>query len=290
MRIFCVGRIAEKSDGLAVGQDQLAGCRICNEYGSRHLLDDGAQALLRTQDRLFTVSQLGDVEERDNDPSNPVVRGAIGQHTTHIGSPAGLDFGFQGHQLFEHGAGIGQEVATDELLREVIDRPVDVTRYEVEEVPYGRREATNAQFRVQEHDGDIRTAQKIGQIVRGGFELFDLGLELRIDRTHFLVQRLQFLLACFQFFGSRAELFVHRLQLFVRGLQLFVARFEFLNRALQLRTHRVQLGRELVPGVRLGARGRGCSVQVARRRGGRRLGVLRETHHEVVVIVKVPQR
>jgi len=90
---------------------------------------------------------------------------------------------------------------------DVVDRPSDVRREEIERPRGRRRETTHTQVRADRHHWKIGTADEIRQIIREGIEIAVANPILLVDGR---------------------QLFVRRLQLLLRRLQLLVCAFEFL--------------------------------------------------------------
>ena len=80
----------------------------------------------------------------------------------------------------------------------------------------------------------------------GAIELFDLAVELGVDRVQLLVDRLQLLLGGFELLVGRLQLLVHRLELLVRRLQLLERALVFLDGPLQPLARVAQLPLELI--------------------------------------------
>ena len=143
-----------------------------------------------------------------------------------------------------------------EVVVDVRELTAAIDRQQAEDIARPWREHFDARGSIEKDRADLGGVDQVVNVVVGLNLLLYFDLQLLVDRTQFLVQRLQLLLACFQFFGRRAELLVHRLQLFVRGLQLFGLRFVAFDRRPQLRLQPDQLVFELAGRVDLPRRRR----------------------------------
>ena len=132
------------------------------------------------------------------------------------------------------------EVVVVETVGEVGDRPAFIAGRDVEQVGDARREALDAQLRVEEQDADIGRRHQVLHVAVGARHAFELHLEFAVDGLQLLVDRLQLLLAGLQLLGGRAVLLVDRLQLLVGGAQLLVRPLIFLSRGAQLRLAELQ--------------------------------------------------
>ncbi len=98
------------------------------------------------------------------------------------------------------------------------DRSAAVAWHDVKEFPHAWRVVTDAQVTVEEERGNFRGTHQVFQVTMRARDLFQLGLQLIVDRLQFLVDRLQFLLTGLQFLCGRTILLIDGLQLFVGGL------------------------------------------------------------------------
>ena len=71
--------------------------------------------------------------------------------------------------------------------------PADVRRDEIEKIPRGGSKPSDAKFFVKEQRRCLRPGQQIVEVVGCVFQLADLVLKLAVDRTQFLIERLQLL-------------------------------------------------------------------------------------------------
>lgn len=100
-----------------------------------------------------------------------------------------------------------------EIRGSVADQAAHVAGNKINNHSHLRCIAHNTERIVHEHGGNVRAVQQILHIVVRLGNIFDLLLQLRINRDQLLIQRLQFFL-------RRRELLVSALQFFIRGLQL----------------------------------------------------------------------
>ncbi len=134
---------------------------VHHEHRGRHLLDDRLKALLCRDDGLLGPLARGDLDEGDHNAGNPIVVGAIRQRAPQVPTIAVTEnFSFERGESRQYLRGIGQKVAAGEFLGQVRQGATDVRRDQLQQIGHRRGESTDSQLGVQEHDGDIRAAQK----------------------------------------------------------------------------------------------------------------------------------
>src|SRR5207249_3584399 len=90
-------------------------------------------------------------------------------------------------QLAENGFGVAEQVAVEELRRDVGERAALVGRDKVEQIGRGRREPLDAQVAVEENGRDVGAGQEVGEVAVDRLQLQDFLLKLVVDRGQFLV-------------------------------------------------------------------------------------------------------
>ena len=70
--------------------------------------------------------------------------------------------------------GLAGQVHVHKVGRQVGDRPSDIGRPQVQELARGGREALHLKFSIDEHRGNVRAHQQIGEIVIAGDDVLDL--------------------------------------------------------------------------------------------------------------------
>ena len=217
------------------GSTRIMAAGICSIVACRRAWD-AARALL---------GELagGDVDERDDDAVDPVVRGAVRQRPAQVQAPAvAANLALRcGTSRCEHRLARrrpGRRSAN--FCARCDDGPADVGGDQVEQV------ATAGVYRRMRNCGSRNsTAMSVlpSRLVRSlvvCLELVHLRLELGVDGRQLLVERLHLLLAGLQLLVGALQLLVDARDLLVGGLELLVAGLQLLDRGLQLAAHQAQ--------------------------------------------------
>lgn len=120
-----------------------------------------------------------------------------------------------------------QQVVDLQTVRDVLDRPADVLRQQVDLSGDRGRELAHAQIAVEKDRPDLGALKKIVDVVVELDELLDLALVLRVDGVELLVDGVQL-------FVGALQLLVGGEQLLVGGLELLVGGFQLLDRRLEI--------------------------------------------------------
>ncbi len=199
-----------------------------------------AQGLLRSLD-------IADVHEGDDDPFDPVVRGAIGRDAADV--PAAvlrLDFLGERGQVGQDAGRVAEQGLVLEPAQDVRDGPGQVAWDQAEKPGAGRGVPLDLELFVQEHRGDGRAFEQVEQVVVDALELLDLVLKAGIDGVELLVQGLELLLGGLELLVGGLELFIGRGDFLVGGLELVVRALELGDRALKLLAGDLQFVLELL--------------------------------------------
>ena len=185
-------------------------------------VDEQAQALLATAQIVFGLTALADVLQRDDHAIDPIVCRTVWPQPDLDPAPvAGVTLTVDDAQLLDHALQVVEEVGIAQIRGDVGERAAQIGSQQVEHDSRGRCEQLHPQAAIEEDRADIAGVDQVLKVVVREPELFDLDLELLVDRRQLLVDRLQLFLAGLELLCRRAQLLVHRLELFVRRLGLF---------------------------------------------------------------------
>ncbi len=168
--------------------------QILGENNDRGILDGQTQVSLGRNQISLGFPKLGDIVERDDEPFDPVVLGAVRLYPAQVvGVAEAVDRFFPALEIAQNEATGLDQIAAVEFSGQVGDGSADVRLDEVEEALGSRGEPLDAQFFIEENRGDIGAGEQVVYVVVTAFQLRHLGGQLLVHRVEFFVQALQLL-------------------------------------------------------------------------------------------------
>ena len=176
-----------------------------------------------------------DVNKGDDNPFDPILRGAERTEAEHIPAIArGFYLALHRREPAQNLLGILHKAVVLQSVGEMADRPAAIAGHDVDDIAHARRKTLNAKRAIQEKRADIRGAQQVFQLLVGARDLVQLSFHLVVYGLQLFVDRLQLFLAGFQLLGGRSILLIDGLQLLVGSLHLLIGTVEFLHGDLHL--------------------------------------------------------
>ena len=203
-------------------------------------VDDGGQPLAL----LLRPLEPRDVEIGEDDAVDHVLHRPIGEDPLQVpGVPVlAPHLPLARGERAQHLADVLHQVAAREAGDDVGDRPAEVAVDQPEDLDGGGGELLDPQLAVDEDGGDAGALEEVLEVAVGAVELFQLFLQLGVDRLQLLVDRLQLLLGGLELLVGRLQLLVHRQELLVGGDQLLVRALQLFQGRLEVVLGGPQLG------------------------------------------------
>ena len=150
---------------------------------------------------ICRVSPLGGISECDDDAIDPVILGTVRQYATDVpGTALGFDLPFDRCEGPQHCSCIDEKIAVGSQRIEVGKRPPNVAGNNTEQRLGGGREEADIEVGIEEERRNIGAVQDVLQIIGGRALALQRFLELAVEGSQLLVERLQFLLRRQQLF------------------------------------------------------------------------------------------